>query len=315
MAVHDGAAHLAEAVESILGQDLRDLELVVVEDASTDETPALLAGYGDARLVVVRNDENLGLTRSLNRGLELARGEYVARQDADDRSLPGRLARQAAFLDARPEVAVCGAWARYVDDGGRRVGAARPPGEHDEIARLLPLGNQFVHGSLMLRRAALGELGGYREAFRYAQDYDLTLRALDRFRLANVEEELYELRFHRESLTIRQRELQHAYGLLARRLWRERREEGRDSLETGRDPEELLAEVTAGDGRAELLSYQALYAWLAGDLRGYRRALLGLVRAQPRQYRHYVRFLLSFGGRRFSEGAQRAWRARPRRRS
>ena len=102
MSVYNGERYLREAVDSILGQTFGAFEFVIVDDASTDETPLILSGYTDPRIVFLRNDENLGLTRSLNVGLKMACGEYIARQDADDISLPNRLERQVGLLDEQP---------------------------------------------------------------------------------------------------------------------------------------------------------------------------------------------------------------------
>ena len=114
MSVYNGERYLAEAIDSILGQSMSDLEFIVIDDGSTDGTPRILEKYTarDERVWVVRNERNLGLTRSLNRCLSLARGEYFARQDADDISLPERLALQVQLLDANPHVGAIGTGSR-----------------------------------------------------------------------------------------------------------------------------------------------------------------------------------------------------------
>ena len=176
MAVHDGERHLREAIESILRQTFADFELLVVEDASTDGTAAVLAGYDDPRITIVRNAENLGLTRSLNLGLEQARGRFVARQDADDVSEPDRLERQVAFLEANPEVPLVASSYLRIDDSGGIVGPRPVPCDARAIRRRLLLLNAFAHSSVVFRRAAVEELDGYREEFPFAQDYDLWSR-------------------------------------------------------------------------------------------------------------------------------------------
>jgi len=108
MGVYNGELFVRDAIDSILAQSYRDFELLVVDDGSTDTTPAILASYDDSRLRVLRNEENIGLTRSLNRGLRAARGGLIARQDADDLSLPNRLARQVTFLESHPDVVLLG---------------------------------------------------------------------------------------------------------------------------------------------------------------------------------------------------------------
>lgn len=308
MGVHDGRHHLGEAVESVLAQTMGDLELIVVDDASTDGTAELLARCGDPRLVVLRNEENLGLTRSLNRALGAARGAFVARQDADDRSRPQRLERQLAFLATHRDVGICGAWVRHLDGEGRPVGTGHPPTGPDELTQALQLRNDLVHGTILARREVLEELGGYREAFRYAQDYDLYLRALGRHGLANVAEELYELRFHRDALSTTHLELQDRYRLLARELWTQRRERGHDELEAG-VPVEVLLEALTGATERDLWRRRTVNRRLTGDLKGYRRALAALIRLHPQDPRPWVHLAVSLGGRRAVERVDRAWLA------
>lgn len=305
MGVHNGATHLAEAVDSVLAQSLSDLELIVVDDASTDATPAILAGYDDARLVVLRNHENIGLTRSLNRAFATARGPYVGRQDADDRSLSDRIRRQVGLLEERPEVSLCGTWARFIDEAGRVAGAGHPPTDSGELAAGLLVENKIFHGTILMRRALMESVGGYREAFRYSQDYDLYLRALGGHRLANVPEELYELRFHTASISDMQAELQHRYRTLARELHAQREERGSDDLDDGVPVEVLLerAEVSPDYWRQ-----RAMYRRLAGDLPGYRTALREALRRNPRDARAYAHLLISAFGSRGPAVADRAWR-------
>src|SRR5579864_8737730 len=121
LAVHDGEPYVHEAVRGVLKQTFREFEFLVVDDASTDNTVAIVDSFADPRIRILRNEHNLGQVPSLNRGLLEARGEYVARIDADDVSLPRRLERQVALLDAQPEVALVGAWMSLVDDSGRPI--------------------------------------------------------------------------------------------------------------------------------------------------------------------------------------------------
>ncbi|HVE69851.1 MAG TPA: glycosyltransferase [Thermoanaerobaculia bacterium] len=209
LAVCNGEPHLGDSIRSILGQTLRDLELLVVDDASSDGSAATLASFRDPRLRVVRNEENLGLTRSLNRGLALTGSEYVARLDADDLSFPERLERQVAFLDANPEVGVVGAQGIPIDVRGRRL--SRVGWWHREWRR--PAGGAafdwyrmfdtpFIHSSVMFRRALVrDELGGYDESFLLSQDAELWMRAARRTRMANLDAPLVAMRIRPSSLT------------------------------------------------------------------------------------------------------------------
>ncbi|MBI3160554.1 MAG: glycosyltransferase family 2 protein [Chloroflexi bacterium] len=194
MSVHNGAATLPEALAGALAQTWRDFELLVIDDGSTDATPEMLSRFTDPRLRVVRNERNLGLTASLNRGLALAQGEYIARMDADDISLPERLARQVRFMKSHPEVAVCGTW---VQTFGEREEVWRFPSKHEELRCEMLFENVLAHGSVMLRCAALEAHDlRYDERLVRAQDYDLWARLSRHAALANLPEVLLRYRLH-----------------------------------------------------------------------------------------------------------------------
>ena len=173
MAVHNGARYVRLAIDSVLAQDLTDLELVIVDDGSSDETPAIIASYADARIVYVRNQTNLGQTRSLNVGLARARAEFVARIDADDVYLPGKLSRQYALMQSRSDVAICGTAAIKIDADGNAFGTYVPPTRSDDVRFVLCQRVPVCHVSVIMRRASILAVGGYDERYRYAADYAL----------------------------------------------------------------------------------------------------------------------------------------------
>lgn len=189
MAVFNGAPWVGAAVESVLGQTLDDLELIVIDDGSTDATPDVLASFRDPRLRIERGGRE-GLTRALNRALELSRAALIARLDADDVALPERLARQRRYLDAHPEVGLLGTGAREIDLAGREVAVLRPPVDDAAIRRALIRANPFVHSSAVMRRSVLDRAGRYDPSFPVAQDYDLWMRLSRVTRLANLAEPL-----------------------------------------------------------------------------------------------------------------------------
>ena len=201
MAVHNGERHLRESVESLLAQTMEDFELLVVDDGSTDGSRGILDSYGDARIRVLTNEQNLGLTPSLNRGLREARSSYVARQDADDLSEPQRFQRQCELLDRRPDVALVASHYRRIDDDGRSTGDRVVPLETLDIRWRLLFLNAFAHSSVMFRRSVALDLAGYDERFRYAQDYDLWSRVAERHDVAAVPETLVSYRRSSDSMT------------------------------------------------------------------------------------------------------------------
>lgn len=205
MSVYNGERYLRESVESILNQTFIDFEFIIVDDGSTDKTSAILAGYTDPRIVRLRNQTNLGLTKSLNRGLAAARGEYVARQDADDISHPDRLAEQVSFLDKHPDIALAGTAYVEMYEDGRDSRVMRVPLTPDDINEQLFYHHCFCHGAVMARRSCLEAVDGYNEQFLVAQDRDLWLRLAERYDLANLPEPLYYLRMSPGSITSQSR--------------------------------------------------------------------------------------------------------------
>ncbi|MGZ4386653.1 MAG: glycosyltransferase, partial [Gaiellaceae bacterium] len=179
--VRDGERFVARAVASVLRQSLRELELIVVEDASADATGAILSEIADERLVVVRNERPLGLAASLNLGLERARGRYVARMDADDISLPRRLERQLVRLRCAPAVGIVGSGVTEIDEQDR-LGATHLLPSGGVVTRWRSLfGTPFLHPTVLFERALVERLGlRYDESYEAGEpeDYELWVRLL-----------------------------------------------------------------------------------------------------------------------------------------
>jgi len=224
MSVYNGARYVQQAVDSILSQSFQDLEFVVVDDGSTDDTMQILAAYDDPRLVLVENERNLGLTRSLNRGIALSRGELIARQDADDISLPQRLQRQIAYLDAHPGVGLLGSGSRWIDADGNIIRESRPPTEPARLQAIMLGSVPFLHGTFVFRRECLADLGGgYDERMPVAQDCDLFLRLSERWDVANLPDILYVHRRHGHTVTASRLDEQIHYLRLAQQATIKRR--------------------------------------------------------------------------------------------
>lgn len=203
MSVYNGELYLREAVESILEQTFRDFEFIIVDDGSADNTSQILKAYAvqDSRIVLIRNEENIGLDQSLNKGLKLVQGEYVARQDADDVSLSSRLRLQTCFLDSHPEIGVLGTSVEGIDERGTSLGQDRIPIDHESLHACLLVNNCLHHSSVMIRRSLIQELGGYDERMRYVEDYDLWWRVSQLARLANLPDVLLYRRYGVKGIT------------------------------------------------------------------------------------------------------------------
>jgi len=246
LAVYNGERHVEASLRSILRQTFTDFELIAIDDGSTDRTPEILSSLqrDDGRLRVV-TQENRGLTASLIRGVDMARGRYIARQDADDISPPERFRKQVEFLDAHPSVAAVGSWADVIDGTGSVVGVLKPPSGPRAVARALQtLRVAIVHGSMMMRREAILSVGGYREAFPVCQDYDLWLRLIAAFDLDNLPEALNQWRMDRGNVYATRRATQLKYAGMALAFAHERRRYGADSYAQFRSGGGLDAFVT-----------------------------------------------------------------------
>jgi glycosyltransferase involved in cell wall biosynthesis len=210
MPVYNAERYVAEAVESILGQTFTDFEFLITDDGSTDRSLSILRRYArqDPRIRLVSRP-NTGYAIALNEMLAAARGELVARMDADDIALPRRFELQVGLLQGRDDVDCVGGWHQNIDYAGRFLIESHMPTEHEEMQRLLIKGKcPFSHPSVMMRRSAVTRLGGYREDFMPAEDLDLWLRISEQGRLANVPEVVLKYRVHYQSISQTQLERQ-----------------------------------------------------------------------------------------------------------
>src|SRR5436305_434641 len=189
LAVRDGQATLDAAIASIVAQTYCDWDMLVVDDASTDGSAAIAAAWAgrDPRIALLRNERNLGLAASLNLAWRGARGELIARMDADDVSRPERFERQVAFLAEHPQIDVVGTGADIVDECDRPRGVSLRAAEHEQIVARMYKEVPFIHPSVMMRRGFLEALDGYDPRLRRGQDYDLWSRGARRFRYANLQ--------------------------------------------------------------------------------------------------------------------------------
>jgi hypothetical protein len=285
MAVYDAPLEMLEqALDSILHQTFADFEFLIIDDGSNDpKVRSRLdrrARY-DARIRIAR-EPHRGLTASLNRGLQLARGSWIARQDADDWSEPARLERQMEYLLAHPETTVLGtdAWTHQQD--GLPLWQLHLPLERAAILARLRKGNPFVHGSVMFPRAAALAAGGYREEFRCSQDYDFLWRLAEQGGAANLAEPLYHYRYTRASVSAgRAAEQARAHRAIQR-------------LGTARargEPEDVAGELARPHNTpgSDASLKQADHLMLAGEYRQACAAYGKLLGARPRNFRAWAK--------------------------
>ena len=282
MSVYNGEMYLREAIDSILNQTFTDFEFLIVNDGSTDGTAEILQSYDDPRIKIVNNEQNIGLTKSLNKGLGMAKGEYIARMDADDVSMPERLEKEVTSLDQNRNVGLVGTHYLMINENGKELHTIKGWTESGKLTEKLLEGNPFGHGSVMFSAECIEKVGLYREEFKFAQDYDFWLRISDVCDVANISELLYKWRFNSKSISVTRKNQQDKYSLLAIELAKERRQFGKDRLQTSeREGIDALLEDSLLKSKAlsRKETAQSYYFWgvilLGGnDYRGALKLLL-----------------------------------------
>lgn len=215
--VYNCAAHLRQSVDSILAQTFQNFEILLIDDCSADGSREIVRMYAekDARVRAVLHSKNIGLAATLNEGIELAKGEYIARLDQDDEALPRRLEYQVTYLDANNDVALVGGQPFNMGATPEHDKRVYLPTDPAEIAERLPRENCIYHPAVMYRREVVRALGGYRTEFKNAEDYDLWLRISLNHRLANLSEPVIRYRLNVSGMSYSRRWEQLRYVYLA----------------------------------------------------------------------------------------------------
>jgi glycosyltransferase involved in cell wall biosynthesis len=216
MPVYNGEKYLKEAIDSIISQTFSDFEFLIIDDGSTDSSLELIKSYDDQRIRLYVNDGNKGVVAALNRGIDLAKGKYIARMDCDDISMPGRLEKQVYFLDKNLKVGVCGTSAVFIDENGKELGAYDKE-SGDSLALEIWKPSPIIHPSAMIRVSSLGQLR-YKEEFIHAEDYGLWSEMSGFCKLDNLPERLLSYRVHGGNITKkhRVRQLESSYAVFAK---------------------------------------------------------------------------------------------------
>lgn len=197
--VYNGAEYLRDCLDSLMHQTFGDFELVIIDDCSTDQTPDIIKQYSDTRIRYFKNDTNSGIVFSLNKAISLSQGEYIARMDADDICLPERLEKQVAFLDEHSDFGLISTWFEMF---GAANGIVRYETDPERIKCKLLFSLQLLHPGWMLRRSLLADHAlSYKEDYKYAEDWDLLVRAATVTRFSNIPQVLMRYRINPKQIT------------------------------------------------------------------------------------------------------------------
>ncbi|MEK7202849.1 MAG: glycosyltransferase, partial [Patescibacteria group bacterium] len=207
-----------EAIKSILNQSFTDFEFIIINDGSIDKSLEILKKYQikDKRIKII-SINNKGLVYSLNEGIKLAQGEYIARMDVDDISKQDRLEKQFKYIQAN-NLVVCGAWAEGIDGLGNNIKNMNYPPDIKKIKIFTLLHNPFIHSSVMFRKDIFEKVGGYKIFFKHIEDYELWTRIVFKYKTGNIPEALLKYRIHEEQITKKNNFEMRAKGILIRIL-------------------------------------------------------------------------------------------------
>ena len=205
MSVFNNEKYLNESIESIVNQSYKNFEFIIIDDASFDKSAEILKDWlnKDYRIKVVTNKENIGLTKSLNKAIKIAQGEYIARQDGDDISLPQRFEKQIEFLEKHPEIKILGTFGYIIDKQGNILGKEILSTSFKKIKRNLIKRNSLMHNSVIIKKEIIDKVGGYDEKFKTSQDYELWFRILRIAKGDNLPLFLVKKRYHPDMISIK----------------------------------------------------------------------------------------------------------------
>ena len=198
MTAYNTEKYIKEAIESILNQTFKDFEFIIVDDGSTDNTRLIIEEYAkkDRRIKILYNKKNLGIVKSLNKAIAIAKGKYIARMDSDDVSKLNRLEKQFVFMESNPKVGVCGTNFILINEKGKIIGWKSFPETNEKCKKAFFFCNPFAHNTVMLRKECFDIFGYYNNDFLYAEDLELWMRFGQKYKLHNLQKYLVYYRVH-----------------------------------------------------------------------------------------------------------------------
>lgn len=283
MSVYNGARYLREAIDSVLNQTFKDFEFIIVEDGSTDKTAEILTSYNDPRIKVITQPHS-GMAPAKNKAIRASSGKYIAIMDADDISFPERFEKQVKFLETYKNIGLVGSAYLEISEDGRPLKVVTVLLPNEEIQKNLLICNAFGHGTMMFRKDCLDRIEFYREELKHVEDYDLALRFAEQYEVANIGEPLYKYRLTLRSISTIGGAAQNKFAELVRELGRERRQYGKDRLQTSskEEIEKLINDIAAQGGKRDNLIWgyysRGRHLYLLDD---YKNALRFLIRPFP----------------------------------
>lgn len=199
MPAYNAEKYIGEAIESILNQTFSDFEFIIINDGSTDRTEEIIASYTDSRIIYLKNEKNSGIVITLNKGLDVAKGEYIARMDSDDISLPERLEKQVNEMEQSPDIVVLGGGMEFI---GAKEGKQLFSSTYEELKIDLLFGSCFAHPAVMMRAGYFGEgKFQYDQTFNKMEDYALWIEVSQTYKIASMKEVVLKYRIHPNQIT------------------------------------------------------------------------------------------------------------------
>jgi len=203
--VYNAEKYLDESLGSVLNQTFRDFEVLAIDDGSSDNSLSklTLAAENDSRIRIIKNEKNLGLVDTLNKGIDTANGQYIVRMDADDICMPIRFERQVLYMDSKPNIGIAGSWVNFFEKSNYIV---KVPETHEQIKARLLFRSPIIHPSTIMRTETLSKHSiKFRKEYAVGEDYAFWVEALDYTEIANIPEVLLKFRISDDSFTIRKR--------------------------------------------------------------------------------------------------------------
>ncbi len=218
MPVYNGEKYLREAIDSILNQTFSNFEFLIINDGSTDNSENIILSYADSRIQYIKNEYNLKLIATLNNGIELAKGKYIVRMDADDVSIPSRIEKQVAFMERNEDVGICGSW--FTAFGDVQESVFKYKELHDEIVFKMFYQCHFCHPSLIIRKIVFEDIEiPFNRKFIHAEDYELYFRLSTKCKFHNLQDSLVKYRIHSSSVSRQNQMIQLEHSLQIRKMF------------------------------------------------------------------------------------------------